>query len=183
MICQDNYAYAKYEVLPDLSYNIISYLMKSPDAEIIWKLLKDNSNDAWTIENLTQSEKGALIYDGSSFATGYRVFMDTGMDDAITEEATFLRIYPYYITPISRTTGVVDIAFEIVSHYKTNTLSNYKTRVDTILQALIKSLNGVDIGGLGVLFFDANSARGDKVQSYSITPYRGKILVMSLNVG
>ena len=179
----DKYAYATYGLLPDISYNIISYLMKADSAEIIWKLLKDKSNNAWSIENISQEEKRKMIYDGSPIASGYNVFIDSGMDDAITEETTYLRIYPYYGTPTNRTNGVIDIAFEIMSHYKINTLSNYRTRTDTILQSLLETLNGADIGGIGVMFFDTNGSRSDKFQSIGIPPYKGKILIMSVNIG
>lgn len=179
----DNFAYAKYEVIPDLSYNIISHLMKTESAEIIWKLLKNKSNDAWKMENLTLEEKRKMVYDGSPIASDFNVFLDSGMDDAITTETTYLRIYPYYGSPLNRSNGVVDVAFEIMSHFKINTLSNYRTRIDTIMQSLIESLNGENVGGLGVMFFDNNGSRGDKFQNISIPPYRGKMLVMSTNVG
>lgn len=179
----DNYAYAKYELVPDISYNIISHLIKADSAEIIWKLLKDNSNNAWSIGNVSQEEKRKMIYDGSEFASDFNVFIDSGMDDAITEEKTYLRIYPYYGTPTTRSNGIIDIAFEIMSHYKINTLSNYRTRTDTILQSLLETLNGVDIGGVGFMFFDTNGSRSDKFQSIGISPYKGKMLVMSVNIG
>lgn len=183
IIYNNREAYAKYDLVKSVSYNIISHLINSDKAEVIWKLLKNDSNDAWNVENLTKEEKRKLIYDGSKFAANFRVFIDEGMDDAVTGECTFLRIYPYYITPSNRTNGVVDVAFEILSHYKTNTMSNYSTKVDTIFCALIDSLNGVDIGGIGPLFFDTNGSRLDKAQTIGSSPYRGKILVMSVNVG
>lgn len=181
----DTMAYAKYEDLPKFSYNIIEHLMKckTDSAEMIWKLLKYTDRDAWQKGNLTDEEKADLIYNGEPIEPKFHIFMDSGMDDAITEESTFIRIYPYYVTPITRTTGVVDIAFEIISHYKINTLSNYQTRTDTILQSLIDNLNGASIGGLGLMYFDNNASRTDKVQSYGISPYRGKVLIMSVNVG
>lgn len=175
--------YNKYDFLPKISYNIVSNLMDNPESEIIWKILKDTSRDAWSISNLTKSEKRALIYDGSeNMETEFSVFFDSGMDDAITEQKVFLRIYPYFCIPENPYTGIVDVAFEVISHYKINTMSNYTTRIDSVIAALIASLNGTDIGGIGVMYFNSSRARMDKFQNFNQPPYKGKILIMSVNV-
>ena len=175
--------YNKYRFLPKISYNILSNLMDNPESEIIWKLLKDTSRDAWNISNLTKQEKRRLIYDGSENGeTNFSVFFDSGMDDSIDHEKAFLKIYPYFCIPENPYTGIVDVAFEIIAHYKVNTLSNYRTRIDSIMAAIIASLNGSDVGGIGLMYFDSSRARMDKFQNFNQPPYKGKILIMSVNV-
>lgn len=175
--------YNNFNLFPQLSYNIVSELMDNEDAEIIWKILKDTSRDAWNIDNLTRAEKRALIYDGSeNQETEFSVFFDSGMDDSIDLQKVFLRIYPYFCVPDTDYHGIVDVAFEVISHYKINTMSNYTTRIDSVIGALIKSLNGTDIGGLGVMFFNQSRARMDKLQNFNQPPYKGKILIMSVNL-
>lgn len=175
--------YAKYTVMPAASYTIIENLIKNPKAEIIWKLLKYNDADAYKKPNLTLEEKRALIYKGQSNQDEYNIFFDYMMDDAMTKETTLLRIYPAEVYPLTRVTGICTFNFEIFAHSKINHLDNYTTRVDTITQMLIELLNGTDIGGLGVLFFDNDVSRYDKVQSIGQKPYKGKLLKMSVNMG
>lgn len=175
--------YADYNLIPKLSYNIISKLLLSPEAEIIWKLLKYTDADAYSMPNLTLEEKTSLIYKGEADQTKYCVFFDYMTDDAEDEMRTLLRIYPAETYPLTRVTGICTVNFEVFAHAKINHLSNYTTRVDTIIQTLIKVLNGVDVGGVGVLFFDNQSSRYDKIQVIGQKPYKGKLLKMSVNVG
>ena len=176
-------SYATYEMMNNLSYRIIEYLMQSSDAEIIWKLLKYNEADAYLKPNLSLEEKAKLIYNGESDMTNFNVFFDFMMDDAETEMNTILRVYPAEIYPINRVTGLCTINFEVFTHSKINHLSNYTTRVDVIMQTLIDILNGADIGGIGVLFFDNQASRYDKIQTIGQKPYKGKLLKMSVNMG
>lgn len=175
--------YATYRILPSLSYNIISELMTNDGANLIWKLLKYNSPDAWKQPNLTQDEKASLIYNGGLNPEKYNVFMDFMLDDSVTDERTILRIYPSYVYPENRTIGTCSINFEIFSHSKINHLSNYTTRVDDILQVLIETLNGININTVGVLFFDNERDASDKVTIIGNKPYKGKLLTMSVNIG
>ena len=174
--------YATFDAYPSFSYQIITHLIDSPDAEIIWKLLKYDTNDAFAKPNLTRDEKKAMIYDGGSIATDFRVFIDQGNADSVTEIMTLMRIYPLALIPENYTNGVASINFEVYSHSETNTMKNRRTKIDTIVQALIKSLNGKDIKGLGVLFFNANRSRYDKTIAVGLTPFKGKCLTMSTNI-
>lgn len=175
--------YATYESMTNLSYKIIEHLMTNPDAEIIWKLLKYNDADAYSRPNLTTEEKAKLIYNGEAILSNYNVFFDYMMDDAEDEMKTLLRIYPAEIYPQNRVTGICTINIEVFTHGKINHLSNYTTRVDVIIQTLLKVLNGADVGGVGVLFFDNQASRYDKVQTIGQKPFKGKLLKMSVNMG
>ena len=175
--------YATCENLPNISYRIIEYLMTSPDAEIIWKLLKYDDADAYSRPNLTLDEKSKLIYNGEAVLSKYNVFFDYMMDDAEDQMKTLLRIYPAEVYPTTRVTGICTVNLEVFTHSKINHLSNYTTRVDVIIQTLLKVLNGVDVGGIGVLFFDNQGSRYDRIQTIGQKPYKGKLLKMSVNMG
>ena len=157
--------------------------MTSPDAEIIWKLLKYDDADAYSRPNLTLEEKSKLIYNGAAVLSKYNVFFDYMMDDAEDQMKTLLRIYPAEVYPTTRVTGICTVNLEVFTHSKINHLSNYTTRVDVIIQTLLKVLNGVDVGGIGVLFFDNQGSRYDKIQTIGQKPYKGKLLKMSVNMG
>jgi len=173
----DNTTYANYEQLSNYSYDCIKYLMN--ENELIWKLLKYPTPDAWNETDLTFEEKSALIYGGQEDTTDFRVFLDPGQPDAWVHEDTILRIYPYGLVGSNRTYGRCTMIFEVFSHYKINHLSNYKTRVDTITQQLLEVFNGSDIGGIGKLFFDALASRDDRLLVAGQVPFKGKSILMS----
>ncbi len=180
--------YASYSFLPKVSYDIISGLIDDPDAEIIWKLLGGSGKDDWNNANLTKPQKRALIYDGSENAADFSVFIDSGEDDVLTKERCQLRIYPYSLDPKESQKGVIDVAFEVICHYSINTLSNYQTRVDTIISAIIGCLNGAiintgdqDSGAIGAMFFNRRQSNMDKMQNFNQPPFKGKVLIMSIN--
>lgn len=170
-------SYNTLELMPLLSYNIISYLVENN--ETIWKLLKHTSADAWDQINLTDVEKRALIYAGQSDMTDYRVFMDSGQDDSWTDPVCILRVPILEIIPTNKVVANVTIGFEVYCHSKISVMSNYQTRADTIVKEIISTLNQVEIGGLGQLFFDASSNSRCKVITIGKLPFRGKGIVMA----
>lgn len=170
-------AYNKYQGLPLLAYTCITHLLTSN--ELIFKLLYYNDPDAWNKSNLSTAAKASLIFQGQESMESYHIFMDSGQSDAWTTESTVLCIYPYDINPMNRTVGVITMAFEVYSHYKINHLSNYTTRIDTIIQQLIKEFNGFNLGEVGRLEFD-NRMGGisQKVTATGTVPYKGKYILM-----
>lgn len=177
-------AYNPFNGYDEIPYQIINHLMDNN--ELIWKLLKHNYPDAWknTVPNLTKAEKAKLIYNGEESIKNFRVFMDTGQSDAVTEEISVLRISHWHIAPKGRTVGIVTISFQVYAHYKINHLSNYKTRNDVIVNELIKTMNGVQVkGGLGVLYFDGKRELTDRLIVTGQIPFIGKQLFMSMNYG
>ena len=170
-------AYNKYQGLPLLAYTCISHLLDVN--ETIFKLLYYTDPDAWSKSNLSAAVKASLIFQGQERMEDFHIFMDSGQSDAWTTESTVLCIYPYDINPLNRTIGVTTLAFEVYSHYKINHLSNYTTRIDTIIQQLIYEFNGFNLGEVGRLEFD-NRMGGisQKVTSTGTVPYKGKYILM-----
>jgi hypothetical protein len=178
----DRIAYNSFNGYDEIPYQIINHLMDNN--ELIWKLLKYDTSDAHLQLNLTKEEKAKLIYNGEELATKFRVFMDVGQPDAVTEEITLLRISHWHISPKNRTTGLITVSFQVYAHYKINHLSNYKTRNDVIVNELIKTMNGVQIkNGLGVLYFDGKKELTDRMIVTGQIPFIGKQLFMSMNYG
>ena len=171
--------YNKYTQFPFLSYNCISYLMQNN--QDIWKLLKYNTANALSETNLTNAQKAALIYKGQSDEMNYRVFLDSGQDNAVTEQISILRIYPYDVDPENQIVGRITMCFQVFVNYRINHLVNYTTRVDTIIQNLIETLNGADIEGIGRLHFNKKAARMSGVRDIGTIPFRGKVLMMGNN--
>jgi len=172
-------AYNHFTEFANFSYNCVNYLINNN--ELVWKLLKYDSSDAWDKTDLTRAEKGALIYGGEEDGSGFKVFMDVGIPDVWTTQGTILRVSPLTAIAKNRTVAMVGMCFEVYSHYKVNTLSNYTTRVDTIIQQLLETMNGVEMGGLGKMFFDALRDQNDKLMEGGKTPFKGKKIYMSTN--
>lgn len=174
-------AYNNFSAFNKLSYNCIKYMMSNN--EIIWKLLKYTSPDAWDKADLTQAEKADLIYAGQQDSSKYNVFMDGKQPDVLVNEITLVRIMPYYAVGYNRTIGIIEVSMEIFSHYKINHLSNYTTRVDTITGELLGLFNGVDVGGLGLLSFDKMADQSSRLFQAGQIPFGGKQIIFSTYSG
>lgn len=174
--------YNLYEHFDSIAYNMVSHLVANN--EMIWKLLFYHDRDAWKHANLTLEQKGGLIYAGQDDSSKYNVFIDDGSPDVHTREDCILRISPIVIFPENRTVGTVSVSLEVYSHYKMNTLSNYKTRVDVITTELLKTFNGVEIDGLvGKLFFDRLTSQQPRLSVIGQLPFKGKQIFMSSKSG
>lgn len=170
-------SYAQYDEFDNFSYTCITYLMDND--EVVWKLLKYRTPDAWNKPNLTKPEKAALIYNGSDDSTQYNVFMDIGSPDVITREDCIIRIAPYSVSPNNRVWGTVNMMFEVYCNYHINTLDNYKTRVDMITKRFIQVFNGIYINGIGKLFFDKLGSEANRLEWASQVPHKGRWIIMS----
>ena len=175
-------AYATYSVMPELSYKIIEHLMTNPEAEIIWKLLKYNDADAWSKPNLTKKEKAAMICDGVGAQDNFNIFVDCFMEEASNKGKSCLMIYPAQVFPTTRTYGICCINIEVFIHSQINHLSNYTTRLDTIIQKILEILNGCDVNGVGVLYFDASVTTYNRIITAGEKPYKGKVITMGVNL-
>jgi len=171
-------SYAQFSNFDSISYNCISYLMKSD--EEIWKLLYYKDADAWNKPPISYEQKSAMIYNGSDDTSKYNVFLDQGSPDVITREDCILRISPHSIFPDNRVVGTVNVIFEVYSHYHINTLSNYKTRIDMISQKILQIFNGKNVvEGVGKLFFDRLGSEANRLEWGSQTPHKGRWFILS----
>ena len=176
----DREGYSKYNGIDEFSYDCIKHLMENN--EMVWKLLKYPTRDAYKEPDLTQEEKGELIYGGQDDSSLYHVFMDGGSPDVETTENRILRIVPFAIYPENKVVGTLTMSFEVYCHYKVNTLSNYKTRVDTITGEILKVFNGALIGGIGRLYFDRLASQSNRLSISGQLPFKGKQIFMSNKV-
>lgn len=170
-------AYNTFKEFSKLSYNCIKYLMD--ENELVWKLLKYTTPDAWQKPNLTMEEKGGLIYAGQQDSSKYRVFMDGKQPDVLVEEITLLRIMPHYAVGFNRSLGRIQMSMEVFSHYKINHLGNYTTRVDAITGELLALFNGSEIGGLGFMFFNEMGDESSRLFQAGQIPFGGKQIIFS----
>lgn len=173
--------YNTYDNLPNIPYNIMTYLFSNDN---LFKLLKYADADALSKPNLSNSEKASLIYNGETDSTSFRLFQDSFTDDAYNVMCSMIRIFPYFINPINRTSGIVDIVLEAITHVKVNYLDNYKTRIPYMTQQIIASLNGKEVGALGVISFDRSISHGNfsKLNISNNRNYVGQTTIMNVRV-
>jgi len=174
--------YNKFQTFPLASYNIIKYLIANEDE--LWKILKYTDPDAWDKSNLTMQEKADLVYAGQPNETSFRVFNSVGMDNAWTVEACILCVSPITLIPQNYVYGYMSIGFEVYSHYKIVSMSNYTNRLDYVTQRLIETLNGADIDGIGRLYFDYKASTATKSIVIGAIPFKGRATIMcNYNLG
>lgn len=146
--------------LPEAPYNILTYL--ALNNENIWKMIKYNSYDALTKPNLTFEEKLNYIWkDGKQ--EDFSVFFTNLIEDAICESKCVLKIYDYYIhadPSIYLSTPIY--AFDFLYGGKMSLVEYNKVpanRGDVFIHEILKTLNGVNIGGVGRLVFSGDLSR------------------------
>lgn len=170
-------AYNDFQGFSQISYNCIKYMMTNN--ELIWKLLKYSTPDAWNKTNLTQEEKAALIYAGQQDSSKYHVFMDGKQPDVLVDEIAMVRIMPQYAVGYNRTIGIIEVDMEVFAHYKINHLSNYTTRIDTIAGELLALFNGTLMGPLGYLAIDRMIDQSSRLFQAGQIPFGGKQIIFS----
>lgn len=170
-------AYNDFQQFNVLSYNCIKYMINNN--ELIWKLLKYTSPDAWNKPDLTQEEKAALIYAGQQDSSKFNVFMDGKQPDVLMDECTLVRIMPNYALGQNRTIGIIEISMEVFSHYKINHLSNYTTRIDTIAGELLALFNGINVGALGLMAIDRMIDQSSRLFQAGQIPFGGKQIIFA----
>ena len=174
--------YNKLELLPELPYKILERLMTDEKAELIWKLIKYNENDAYLKPNLTLKEKAKMIYNGEGDISNYNILLDPYDDETTVHEKTFLRLYNGNNYPEDHIKSIQEVVFEIYCHPALSTLKNYQNRVDAIVQCIFETINGADIGGLGNLFYDNSSRAGCKIWAIGTKPYKGKLIILGTRI-
>jgi len=145
--------YNTLEQLPYLAYRITNYLFAN---EVIWKILKYDDYDCLDKPNLTEDEKASLIWTKGD-QSKCSVFLTPMEVDIIDNSKTVFKLYDYQIVPESHLTSIVCMRFEILCMGK-STMLDYNgypcSRLSVMKAELVKSLNGSDIGGVGMLEFN-----------------------------
>lgn len=173
--------YNSFNQIDLLAYNCIVKLLET---ENIWKLIHPDymTPDCLNKTNLTKTQKRSIIYKGQEDSSPFRVFTDgANNNDAMPERAAILKIYPALIIPNNYVISTTSVVFECLCHYKVNTLDNYASRSLSMVKEILQSLNGENIGGIGVLVADRRVSTNNKIQfgTYSDKGYSGYALTMS----
>lgn len=151
--------YNTFDNLPYVAYKIVTYLFSN---ENLWKLLKYDSYDCLSKPNLTEDEKIEMIWRDQEYQMNCNVFLVPLVLDSIGDSRTILKVFDYYITPETRLSSILCMKFEYINLGK-SLMVDYNgypcSKLVVIKTELLKSLNGVDVGGVGTLVFDTMLSR------------------------
>ena len=178
--------YNSLAALPQAPYKILEYL--ALNNENIWKMIKYNDYNALSKPNLTIKEKLEYVWKNGK-QEDYSVFFTNLIEDAICQSKCILKIYQYYIhaepnvylsTPI--------YAFDFLYGGQMS-LINYNNapanRGDVFIHEILKTLNGVNIGGVGMLTFSSDLSRYSAARAVigNSKTFTGVSLYMSVLMG
>lgn len=149
----------KFTSLPFIPYRIIVALMENDN---FFKLLKYNTYDALSKPNLTEDEKIAMICKDNEDMHNYNIFLTNVEPNELVQSKTILKIYRYDTLPDNYAMATVSYKMDILYGTK-NAVVNYQgvpcARVDVMEMELMKTLNGADVAGVGLLQFNHELSR------------------------
>lgn len=178
--------YNSLSALPKSLYNILTYLVLNN--ENIWKMIKYNSYDALSKPNLTASEKLNYLWKTGP-QEDYSVFFTNLVEDAICESKCILKIYQYYIhSNPSQYLATPVYAFDFL-YGGTMSLVEQDgvpvNRGDLFISEILKTLNGANIGGVGMLQFNDDLSRYTAARSVigNSKTFTGVVIYLSTLMG
>lgn len=175
--------YSVYTGIEDIPRKILIYLLDLPDkngyeplddntrprVRLLKYLWNDGTNPLG--DSLpTPNEKLSLLFDPyhpvvstgeltAQHPKGYRLYPQEYWGQSQTEAKTMLKVYMGRTKPISPARAELGITFEILSNvnFEANTKSAAYSRCYAIEQAILESLHGINMTGVGSFNFDTAS--------------------------
>ena len=166
----------------DIPYQILMYLLDLPDrsgyepvddnsrprVRLIKYLWYDEPNPL-SMPLPTPEEKLSLVYNGENpdintdeakrnHPKGYRIFTQQYELQSQTQAKTILRCFMGREIPRSDYKTILGLNFSCIVDYALEDIisTNIASRMYAIHQCLIESLHGVNISGIGVIYYDKN---------------------------
>lgn len=152
-------SFNKFTSLPFIPYKILVALM---DNDNFFKLLKYNTYDALSKPALSEDEKVAMICTDVDDMQNYNIFLTNVEPNELISSKTILKVYRYDTLPENSTLATICYRFDILYGTK-NSMVGYNgvpcSRVDVMEMELMKTLNGADVAGVGMLQFNHELSR------------------------
>lgn len=177
----DQPSFNKFHNLDSVETRVINYIKDTTDedCERLWKILKHSDMKALYQKNLSAQEKKSLIYQDRD-ESSCRVFTFRYIEDNFEEVCSLIKVYIHSIQPVNHLIATVNVGIDILTHNKISNVYNdecdvfdggrlveenisTKNRNSVMLKAILSTLNGANIEGVGVLQF--NKELSDKCQA------------------
>ena len=183
-------AFNNFEEMPEFPYRIIEVLLqdKSQEVENFWKLLKYTDQNALKNDNLTFSEKKALIWTGDSIEQNYNIFLKPLIGSSLdtAEAQTQLRLYRYNTVPTNQHEAIICFEADFITNEKTSLVRKNGLlceRTDVMESLFLSIMNGRDIKiGSGIFTFDRTLSRScnSQLNISNSKSFYGRSLIMAL---
>ena len=161
---------------------------QSKEANDFWKLLCLSREDCLDVEDLTEDEKIAAIWQGDSLENNYHVFYKPLIGSALdsAQAQTQMRLYRTTTQPNSNYEAIINFEIDLITNEKESMVrceGYYVERTDLMESLLLSILNGRDLGlGTGTLSFDKNLSRscGSALGINNSKTFYGRSLTLGL---
>lgn len=174
-----------FQIAPYIPYNIILQLIEN---ENIFKILKYPEYDCLNKENVPYEEKINMIWKNQDRQEDYNIFINRTINNMIYDAKTILKIYKVDIQPVNRSLSIVSYEFDILYGSKI-ALINYNgvpcNRADVLETEILKTLNGKNVNGVGVLQFNEDLTRICRSRNNlgNESTFSGTSLIMATQIG
>lgn len=157
-----NAIYNKFDSMPYIPYNIIVHLANDVNAENVWKILYYSTFDCISKPNLTLKQKMGMIWGGEDRQENYNIFLTYLVGNMQIDAKTIMKLYQYDVNPVNKNIATAVYEIDLLMGQKT-AMIDYNgipcNRVEVLETELLKSLNGADVAGAGLLTFDTELSR------------------------
>lgn len=145
----------QYHTMPFIPYRILEYLATNNDN--IWKILQYGEYNCLSKPALSFQQKMQLIWKDSGRQEDYRVFLTYLVEDLIVDSTTILKLFRYNTIPENNIAGYATYEFNLLYGGKISVI-DYQgvpcSRGDVLEMEILKTLNGKNVGGVGMLQFN-----------------------------
>ncbi len=177
--------YNKYISMPYIPYRIIEYLANNN--ENLWKILKYNTYDCLSENDLTFEEKMELVWSHEANQEDYKIFLTALVENMIPVSGTIIKIYKEMTLPRNHINAVAGYEIDILYGGKI-ALVEYNgipcNRGDVCEAEILSTLNGVEVDGVGKLEFSMKKL-GSSRSSLNIgdnKSFTGTSLLMGVDI-
>ena len=177
--------YNKYISMPYIPYRIIEYLANNN--ENLWKILKYNTYDCLSEDDLTFEEKMELVWSHEANQEDYKIFLTALVENMIPVSGTIIKIYKEMTLPRNHINAVAGYEIDILYGGKI-ALVEYNgipcNRGDVCEAEILSTLNGVEVDGVGKLEFSMKKL-GSSRSSLNIgdnKSFTGTSLIMGVDI-
>ena len=176
----------QFDRLPYIPYRIIEYMANNN--ENIWKIMKYRTYDCISQPNLSLSDKLALVWRGDSDQNKYNVFLNRVVEDAEPDATSIFKIYRLDSKPINHLLSTVSYEFDFIYGNKISLIdyNGIPCNIGDVFETeLMQTLNGKDVGGVGLIQFnhELSTLSRSGVTSGNNKTYSGYSAIMCVQVG
>ena len=177
--------YNNFISMPYIPYRIIEYLANNN--ENLWKILKYNTYDCLSEDDLTFEEKMELVWSHEANQEDYNIFLTALVENMIPVSGTIIKIYKEMTLPRNHINAVAGYEIDILYGGKI-ALVEYNgipcNRGDVCEAEILSTLNGVEVDGVGKLEFSMKKL-GSSRSSLNIgdnKSFTGTSLLMGVDI-